>query len=133
MTVLLILLTGQFMANVDTSVVNVAAPAIHNDLQTSASGLQLVVSGFVLTSASLLIVGARLGARFGHERVFTVGVATFTGASLLCGLAPTTLVLILARLLQGVGAAVMVPQVLTGIQRAYEGVLVWANLFGSSW
>jgi len=65
MIVLLILLTGQFMANVDTSVVNGAAPAIHDDLRTSASGLQLVVSGFVLTYATLLIVEARLGARFG--------------------------------------------------------------------
>jgi MFS family permease len=159
MTVLLILLTGQFMANVDTSVVNVAAPAIHDDLRASASELQLVVSGFVLTLATLLIAGARLGARFGHERVFTIGVAVFTGASLLCGLAPTTLVLILARLLQGAAAAIMVPQVLTGIQRSFQGadraraigyysltlsagavagqvlggVLVWANLFGSSW
>jgi MFS family permease len=159
MTVLFILLTGQFMANLDTSVVNVAAPAIHDDLRAGTSALQLIVSGFVLTYATLLIAGARIGARFGPERVFTAGVAAFTGASLLCGLAPTAPVLIVGRLVQGAAAAVMVPQVLTGIQRAYHGpgraraigyyaltlsagsvagqvlggVLVWANLFGSSW
>jgi MFS family permease len=118
---LLALVAGQFMANVDTAVANVAAPAIHADLGASGSQLQLVVSGFALSYAVLLITGARLGLLHGYRRLYLVGLAGFTAASLLCGVAPTPSALILARICQGAAAALMVPQVLTGIQRLFEG------------
>lgn len=118
---LLALVAGQFMANVDTAVANVAAPAIHADLGASGSQLQLVVSGFAMAYAGLLITGARLGLLHGYRRLYLVGLAGFTAASLLCGLAPTPSTLILARICQGAAAAVMVPQVLTGIQRLVAG------------
>jgi len=159
MLALLVLLTGQFMANVDIAVVNVAAPTIHTDLHTGNGQLQLVVSGFVLAYAMLLITGARLGAMYGFRRVFLIGAGGFTLASLACGLAMDPISLMIARFAQGAAAGLMVPQVLTGIQTMFSGerraralgyytlalsggavvgqilggVLVWADLFGSSW
>jgi MFS family permease len=118
---LLVLVTGQFMAIVDTAVANVAAPAIRTDLHASGSELELVVSGFVLAYAVLLITGARLGSLFGYRRMFLAGLAAFTLTSLACGLAPNAGALIVARIFQGASAAMMVPQVLTGIQRAFGG------------
>ncbi len=118
---LLALVAGQFLANVDTAVANVAAPAIHDDLGASGSELQLVVSGFAMAYAVLLITGARLGLLHGYRRLYLAGLAGFTAASLLCGVAPTPATLIVARVCQGAAAAVMVPQVLTGIQRLFAG------------
>ncbi|MFL6076334.1 MAG: MFS transporter [Mycobacteriales bacterium] len=117
----LVLVTGQFMANIDNAVANVAGPAIRADLHASGSELQLVVSGFVLAYAVLLITGARLGTLFGYRRMFLTGLAAFTLTSLACGLAPDATALIVARIFQGASAAMMVPQVLTGIQRAFDG------------
>jgi EmrB/QacA subfamily drug resistance transporter len=114
-------LGGQFMAVLDVSIVNVAVPAIHADLSASGAGLQLVVAGYAVAYAVLLVTGARLGGRHGHGRVFQAGLAGFTAASLLCGLAPSTGTLIACRLLQGAAAALMVPQVFSIIQRAYTG------------
>ena len=119
--VLAVLLAAQFMVNVDTAIVNVAAPAISVELHASGADIQLVVAGYVLTYAVLLITGARLGDMRGPRRMFLVGTAVFTVASVACGLAPTAGALIVARLLQGVGAALMVPQVLTGIQLHFPG------------
>lgn len=118
---LAILLIGQFMAVLDVSIVNVAVPRIGSDLHASGAGLQLVVSGYTITYAVLLVTGARLGDRFGHGRAFRYGLAGFTVLSLLCGLAPTTGTLIAARFLQGVGAALMMPQVMSLIQRTFAG------------
>jgi MFS family permease len=157
---LAIVLTGQIMAIVDTNIVNVAVPAMHATLGASGAGLQLIVAGYTIAYAVLLITGARLGDILGHRRVFLAGVALFTLASLGCGLAPTTGVLVALRFVQGIGAATMIPQVLSLIQRTYTapgqraramslyatvisggavlgqvlgGLLVSANLFGSSW
>ena len=157
---LAVVLAGQFMAVLDASVVNVAAPSIHTGLHTSGAGLQLVIAGYVITYAVLLVTGARLGDILGHRRMFLVGTALFTLASLGCGLAPTTGVLVALRFVQGVGAATMIPQILSLIQRTYTapgpraramslyatvisggavlgqvlgGLLVSADLFGSSW
>src|SRR6266436_8611724 len=116
---LAIVLTGQFMAVLDASVVNVAAPAIHADLHTSGAGLQLVIAGYVITYAVLLVTGARLGDILGHRRMFLAGAALFTLASLGCGLAPSAGWLVALRFIQGVGAAVMIPQVLSLIQRTF--------------
>jgi len=115
------LLTAQFMALLDTSVVNVAGPTIRTDLDTSGSGLQLIVSGYTIVYAMLIVTGSRLGGRYGFRRVFVAGLVAFTGASLLCGLAWDDTSLIAARAIQGAGAALMVPQVLNLIQATHTG------------
>ena len=157
--VLAVVLIGQFMAVLDASIVNVAAPSIHASLRASGAGLQLVVAGYTIAYAVLLVTGARLGDIVGHRRVFLAGLILFTLASLGCGLAGTAGLLIALRFVQGAGAAVMIPQVLSLIQRTHAGpararamsrysavlaggavvgqlvggLLISANLFGSSW
>src|ERR1700734_316269 len=158
--VLAIVLTGQIMAVIDVSIVNVAVPAMHVTLGASGAGLQLIVAGYTIAYAVLLVTGARLGDILGHRRTYLGGVALFTLASLGCGLAPSAGALVALRFVQGAGAAVMIPQVLSLIQRGYTspgpraramslyatvisggavlgqvvgGLLVSANLFGSSW
>ena len=126
---LLTILFGQFMAVLDVSIVNVAVPTIHLDLHAGGAGLQLVVAGYTISYAVLLITGARLGDRLGHRRVFLLGLALFTVASLACGLATSTGELIAFRLVQGAGAALLVPQVLSLIQRLFTGA-ARARAFG---
>lgn len=147
------------MAVLDVSIVNVAAPTMRTDLGATGSGLQLVISGYTVVYAMLLITGARLGGLIGYRRLFLTGLAVFTAASLMCGLAPSTGVLIAFRLVQGAGAALMVPQVLSLIQVTFDGasrgralgvyatvistgavvgqvlggLLVTADLFGTAW
>ncbi|MGI5352370.1 MFS transporter [Streptomyces sp. CA-250714] len=119
---LAIVLTGQFMALLDTFIVNVAAPDLRADLHASGAGLQLVIAGYTIAYAVLLITGARLGALLGHSRVFLGGLVLFTVASLACGLATGTGQLIAFRLVQGAGGAAMLPQVLSLIQRTFTGL-----------
>src|SRR5947207_1776361 len=88
--VLAVVLIGQFMAVLDASIVNVAAPSIHASLHASGASLQLVVAGYIITYAVLLVTGARLGDIAGHRRVFLGGLVLFTLASLGCGLALLT-------------------------------------------
>ncbi len=114
---LAVLLGGQFMAILDVSVVNVATATIQADLHASGAALQLVVAGYTIAYAVCLITGARLGDRLSHRRVFLAGLAVFTVASLACGLAPTTGALVALRFGQGFGAALLVPQVFSLIQR----------------
>ncbi|KWH32708.1 MFS transporter [Burkholderia stagnalis] len=116
-----LLLIGQGMAAMDTSIVNVAAPALRADLGISGALLQLVVAGYILAYAVFLITGARLGDDYGYRRLFVIGLAIFTVSSLACGVAPSTWLLIVGRIAQGVGAAMLVPQVMSLIQRSYEG------------
>jgi MFS family permease len=157
---LAVVLTGQIMAVMDTNIVNVAVPSMHATLGASGAGLQLVVAGYTIAYAVLLVTGARLGDILGHRRMYLAGIALFTLASLGCGLAPTTGVLIALRFIQGVGAATMIPQILSLIQRTYTapgpraramslyatvisggavlgqvigGLLVSADLLGTSW
>ncbi|MFF0453030.1 MFS transporter [Nocardia africana] len=118
---LTVLLLGQFMAVLDGSIVNVAIPAIRDSLHAGGSGLQLVVSGYVISYAVLLVTGARLGDRLGQRRIFLLGSAVFTVSSLACGLAWNTLSLIVFRFVQGAGAAALAPQVVTLIQRHFTG------------
>src|SRR5215470_14339761 len=118
---LAIVLAAQFMALVDTSIVNVAIPTIHASLRASGASLQLVVAGYIITYAVLLVTGARLGDIAGHRRVFLGGLVLFTLASLGCGLAGTAGLLIALRFAQGAGAALMIPQVLSLIQRTHAG------------
>jgi len=116
-----ILLAAPFMAQADATIANVATPSIHASLGASGAALELVIGGYLIAFAVLLITGARLGQSHGYRRVFLLGVGTFTLASLLCGLAPSPLLLVLARILQGTGAALMFPQTLTGIQLNFAG------------
>src|ERR1700747_2363751 len=104
--VLAVVLTGQLMAVLDTNIVNVAIPSMHADLHASGALLQLIVAGYTIAYAVLLITGARLGDILGHRRVFLGGLVLFTLASLGCGLAGTAGELIALRFAQGGGGAV---------------------------
>ncbi|MFE3793515.1 MFS transporter [Nocardia tengchongensis] len=121
LAVLAVILLGQFMAVLDASIVNVAIPSMRTSLHASGSGLQLIVSGYVIAYAVLLVTGARLGDRFGQRTMFIAGLTLFTLASLTCGLAWNPASLIVFRFLQGIGAAAMVPQVMTLIQVTATG------------
>ncbi|MGW5667936.1 MFS transporter [Micromonospora sp. NPDC003776] len=116
-----VLLTGQAMASMDTSIAAVAAPAIRADLAGPPAVQQLVLAGYTLTFAVLVVTGARLGARHGYARMFRLGLAGFTAASLACGLAPGPVALVLARAVQGAAGALLVPQVLSLIQAHFTG------------
>ena len=116
-----LILGAQAMAAMDTSIANVAGPALHSDLGISGPLLQCVVAGYILTYAVFLITGARLGNDHGYRKVFMFGVALFTASSLACGVAPGAATLVVARLAQGLGAALMVPQVLSLIQNSFHG------------
>lgn len=116
-----ILLTGTFMSALDASIVNVAAPTIREDLGASNGTIQLIISGYVVAYAALLITGARVGDDRGHRTVFLAGLAGFTLSSALCGFAWSPAVLIAARLAQGVSAAAMAPQVITIIGLRLDG------------
>jgi MFS family permease len=156
---MIVLLGGQFMALLDVTIVNVAMPTLGRDLHASGAALQLVVAGYTVSYAMLLITGARLGELYGRRRLFLAGIAVFTASSLACGLAPDIAVLIAARFIQGAGAAAMVPQIISVIQASFSGpararalsaysavlaggfvagqvlggVIVSANLFGAQW
>jgi MFS family permease len=116
---LAVLLSALFMAQYDFFVVNVAAPSIGRDLHAGLVALELVVGGYTFAYAAGMITGGRLGDMFGHRRIFVAGVAAFTVASLLCGIAPGAGTLVAARLLQGLTGALMVPQVLAVITAAF--------------
>ncbi len=121
LAVLVVILTGQFMTVLDGAIVNVAIPSIRASLDTGGAALQLIVAGYVIAYAVLLIGGARLGDRFTQRRTFIAGLAVFTLTSLACGLAWNEMSLIVFRFGQGVGAAAMAPQVMTLIQRTFTG------------
>ncbi|TDD02504.1 MFS transporter [Nonomuraea deserti] len=107
------------MAQFDFFVVNVAAPSFERDLHAGPAALELIVAGYAFTYAAGMITGGRLGDRYGYRRVFVWGVAAFTVASLLAGIAQTPAQLVAARLLQGLAGAAMVPQVLATISAVY--------------
>nr|WP_201784688.1 MFS transporter [Nonomuraea pusilla] len=115
---LAVLLSAWFMAQFDFFVVNVAAPSIERDLGAGPAALELIVGGYAFTYAAGMITCGRLGDRYGYRRMFIWGVAAFTVASVLCGVAATSAQLVAARLLQGLAGAAMVPQVLATISAA---------------
>ena len=157
--VLAIVLTAVFMNLLDISIVNVAIPSIQKDLTASFAEIQLVLAGYQLAFACLLITGGRLGDIYGRKRLFILGMAVFTLGSLGCGVSGSPTLLILFRIVQGAGAGLMVPQVLSTIQvtipprdrgRAFGlfgatigiatilgplvgGALISLNLFGTDW
>jgi EmrB/QacA subfamily drug resistance transporter len=102
---LVVLCVGMLMIILDSTIVNVALPAIQADLGFSQSSLAWVVNGYLIAFGGLLLLAGRLGDLIGRRRVFMIGLAVFTGASLLCGLAQSQEVLIAARFVQGVGGA----------------------------
>lgn len=123
----------------DTSIVNVALERIANGLQTDLSGLQWVVNAYTLTFASLLLSGGTLGDRLGPRRLYMAGLALFTTASAMGGFAGSLAMLTLARILQGVGAAMLVPCSLTLLNHAFHdpkeraaAIAVWAGCGGAA-
>ncbi|MFJ4208706.1 MFS transporter [Paenarthrobacter sp. NPDC089675] len=114
-----VVLVAMFMAQFDLYVVNVALPVLQHELSASDAELQLVVGGYAFTYAAGLVTGGRLGDHYGHGRMFTVGMSLFGVASLACGLAPGSGWLVAFRLIQGLTAALMVPQVLALITSAF--------------
>ena len=111
-----VVLAGTFMVVLDFFIVNVAMPAMQADLHAGTGALEWVVAGYGLTFATLLITAGRLGDQFGRRRLFSVGLALFTLASAACGLAWSPAALVAARLVQGVAAALLSPQVLSIIE-----------------
>lgn len=119
--VLAALLGAMFLGSVDIAVANIAGPAIRAGLHASGGELELVVSGYTLAYATLLVTCARLGEARGYRPMFLAGLAAFIAASLACGVAPNASSLVAARVVAGGAAALMTAQVLTGIQLGYEG------------
>ena len=117
--VLLAVALGTFMTYLDNNVVNVAIPTIQRSFHMSQSGIEWVVSAYILFFAGLLLAGGRLADHFGRRRLFLIGLGVFTGASLLAGLSSGADVLIFARGLQGLGAALLTPATLALITSTY--------------
>src|SRR3954447_5348186 len=108
--ILFVILAAECMDLLDSTVVNVAAPAIRADLGASTTALQWIVGGYALTFAVGLITGGRLGDIYGRRRLFLIGSAGFVAASVACGLAQSPEMLIASRLVQGGFAAILIPQ-----------------------
>jgi EmrB/QacA subfamily drug resistance transporter len=116
---LALLCAAQFIVILDTSIIGVALPAIQTDLGFTAEGLSWIFNAYVIAFGGLLLLGGKLGDVFGARRMFMLGFAILTGASLLAGLAESQSVLIAGRALQGVGAALIAPSALTIIMRLF--------------
>ena len=127
---------GSGMTLLDGTVVNVALKTIGSDLDASLAELQWITNGYLLSLSSLILLGGSLGDRYGRKRIFLIGVVWFALASLLCGLAASPLMLILARILQGVGGALVTPGSLAMIQGAFgpkdraTAIGAWSGLGG---
>jgi MFS family permease len=119
--ILSVILAAECMDLVDGTVVNVAAPAIHRDPHTSATALQWIVGAYPMALAVGLLTGSRLGDLFGRRRLFLLGAAGFTLASVVCGVAPSTGVLVGARIAQGLAGALMIPQGLGVLREVFPG------------
>jgi EmrB/QacA subfamily drug resistance transporter len=134
--VLLATVLGSGMAFLDSTVVNVALPAIGKDLGAGVSGLQWVVTAYLITLSSLILIGGSLGDLFGRRRVFIIGVVWFSVASLLSAVAPNLGFLIAARALQGVGGALLTPGSLALIEASFvaedrsQAIGAWSGLGG---
>ena len=124
------------MASLDATVVNVALPSIGEEFDAGVGALQWVLTGYLLALASLILLGGALGDRYGRRRVFVIGTVWFAAASLLCGAAPSIEVLVAARVLQGVGAALLTPGSLAILQASFRhddrsrAVGAWSGLSG---
>jgi len=127
---------GAGIVMIDGTVVNVALPAIGQTFHSSLATLQWTVTAYTLTLASFILVGGSIGDRYGRRRIFVVGVLWFAVASLACGLAPDSTVLIAARALQGVGAALLTPESLAMLQATFhpddraQAIGTWSGVSG---
>jgi EmrB/QacA subfamily drug resistance transporter len=125
---------GLFMIMLDNTAVNVALPSIQRDLGARLSELEWIVAGYALTFAALLLVGGKLADMFGRRLVFVVGLGIFTASSLACALAPNPQFLIGARIVQGIGAALMSPATLSIISATFpprergQAIGIWAGV-----
>src|SRR5438876_4854987 len=127
-----------FMTVLDVSIVNVALPSIGRSLHFSETGLQWVITAYAITFGGFLLLGGRAGDILGRKRMFMVGVALFSLASLVCGLAGSTGVLVAARTVQGLGAAIVSPATLSIITTTFEegaernkALGIWGAMGGS--
>ncbi|MCW2801105.1 MAG: transporter [Aeromicrobium sp.] len=130
------MILGTGMAFLDGSIVSLALPAINRDLDAGVAGLQWVVNAYTLTLAALILVGGSLGDRLGRRKVFVVGVVWFAVGSILCAASPTIEVLVAARGLQGIGAALLTPGSLAIISASFvaedrgKAIGVWSGMAG---
>src|SRR4051812_19879241 len=127
---------GVFMTALDTLVVTTSLPALRVHLHASLQSLEWTVNGYNLAFACLLLTGAALGDRLGRRRMYTVGLLVFTGASAMAALSPNAGTLVLARALQGAGAAIVFPLTLTLISEAFPAekrgaaIGLWGGITG---
>ena len=127
---------GSSIAFLEATVVNVALPEIGSDLGADVAGLQWTINGYLLTLAALILLGGSLGDRYGRRRIFNLGVIWFTGASALCALAPNVEILVAARVIQGVGGALLTPGSLAIIESTLHpddrarAIGAWSGLGG---
>ncbi len=127
---------SMFMIMLDSTVVNVALPSIQRDLKTTVDQLEWVVNGYTLSFAALLVTGGRLGDIFGRRLIFMIGVAVFAISSATAGLAPDSTTLVVSRIAEGVGGALMMPATLSIITDAFpaeergKAIGTWAGISG---
>jgi EmrB/QacA subfamily drug resistance transporter len=127
---------GSGVAFLDSTVVNVALPTIARDLHSGLTDLQWISDAYLLTLGAFIVLGGSLGDRLGRRRMFVLGLAAFTAASVVCGLAPSTIVLIAARAVQGIGGALLVPGSLAIISACFvpqdraRAVGLWSGMSG---
>ncbi|HEV2780730.1 MAG TPA: MFS transporter [Actinophytocola sp.] len=127
---------GSGMAFLDSTIINVALPRIGEELGAGVSGLQWILDGYMLSLAALILIAGSLGDRYGRRKVFQIGVIWFGLASVLCGVAQTTGMLVAARVLQGIGGALLTPGSLAIIQSAFvredraRAIGAWSGLGG---
>src|SRR4051794_1829497 len=129
--VLAVMCVGYFLVLLDVTIVNVALPHVGAGLDAGVSSLQWVVDGYAIALASLMLAGGTIGDLYGHKRVVLTGLAVFGAGSAGCGLAPSVGVLVAARVVQGAGAALLLPGTLAIVTRAYPGaraIGVWAGV-----
>jgi EmrB/QacA subfamily drug resistance transporter len=134
--VLAVSVLGSGIAALDATVVNIALPAIGRDFGTGVAALQWVMNGYTLTLAAFLLIGGSLGDRFGRRKVYLIGTAWFALASAACGFAPDVVFLIITRVLQGAGAALLVPGSLAILEASFRpadrarAIGAWSGLGG---
>ena len=117
--VLFATVTGSTVGLITATIVNVALPAIGSAFHVGVAGRQWVVTGYLLTLSALILLGGALGDRFGRRRVYVIGLVWYTVASVLCALAPSLSLLVAARVMQGVGGALLTPSSLAIIQATF--------------
>lgn len=119
--ILAVMILAEIMDLLDASIVNVAGPDLERSLGAGSVGLQWVIGGYALTLGAGLVLGGRLGDRYGRRRMFLIGLAAFTVTSLLCAVAPNIESLIAFRLLQGTAGAMLLPQGLGLLRENFSG------------